>query len=671
MKKKGFTIIEMIIALAFLGVIATIFTPIITGSILKVKDSQKYSKDTFSTQTYVENQINEVGEYIKNKDTDPAKTKIEELINNNRLKELEIQNVFGEKIHLYRLTVDIKEDLENNDLVGHGKINVFLTETKPEILTPAIKEVKLTIEGTSDGIDRTNRIIDLTNPSINFDNIKLRAETIICENGDKDLYGETVTEASRASYGISVVNWYISKDKSTSDNPPKTMEDFRSNFYLFREWNSARAEYDYGEHSVINIIKPEGIVGKDLKDYENIVPPTKVWNEIKLNIVSNDGTNLSDEEIDYIYGDRWILATVTPYQATVARSGIEVPAMKNTTWPPAIEDIVIDPIFIKGKSLKIESAKYLVDILDSGSVRKDNSGKIDCNKIIITFDKEISQIENDFMSNLMEFQGLTNRIDKIYPSTTDPKSIIVTFKNSIDTSQRLTENQLKRGSVLLKNRREIDIRQKTSTNFVIEANDLAYSFYKLDTNSKSRFEVFEENEPSTGGIIYKPKYNPIIINNLQKNIDENGEAEDIVLNIEKSDEFISNPNSLVSGNKIVTRFGNNALRWNIGLYDGKYYIIMPSILDQINYDTIPTDYAISFKREVIRFIINVQKKDMTDKQQFELSYNDKENNFTIKPRNLNLIQYIAYANLGMGEEQAVIFSPDIRRDNIKWILKVK
>ncbi len=143
------------------------------------------------------------------------------------------------------------------------------------------------------------------------------------------------------------------------------------------------------------------------------------------------------------------------------------------------------------------------------------------------------------------------------------------------------------------------------------------------------------------------------------------------MNIEKADELIGNPNSLVSGNKIVTRFGNNDLRWNIGLYDGKYYIIMPSILDQINNDTIPTDYAISFKREAIRFIINLQKKDMTDKQQFELSYNDKENNFTIKPRNLNLIQYIAYANLGRGEEQAVIFSPDIRRDNAKWILKVK
>lgn len=57
MKKKGFTLIEIIIAIALIGIIAVAFIPFMTFSYTKLVHSEKFTQDMFNDQAIVENQI--------------------------------------------------------------------------------------------------------------------------------------------------------------------------------------------------------------------------------------------------------------------------------------------------------------------------------------------------------------------------------------------------------------------------------------------------------------------------------------------------------------------------------------------------------------------------------------------------------------------------------------
>lgn len=257
MKKNGFTLVEVILAIALIGLIAVTFIPAMTFGFQNLIDSEKFVVDSYAKQQDVEKILD-----AKRKEVaDSADT-------------LEI-NVFG---------VNVKGHVVSVDIEGHGEINTFQPQRtvtfdvleiipkghmgNPDVLldvvsaSPRPTEVNLFFAGSLN--DTVELLVNESNFTVNIPSIHL----------------------------VNVYKWFLSSEQE------KTVGYVLDNYSVIKEWNAARTLVSYAQSSTLKITPN--------------IQNSPDYNRLKFSEVKN-GLSLTDEEMINRFGNRYVYYSVTPY----------------------------------------------------------------------------------------------------------------------------------------------------------------------------------------------------------------------------------------------------------------------------------------------------------------------------------------------------------------------
>lgn len=267
MKKKGFTLIEIIIAIALIGIIAVAFIPFMTFSYTKLVHSEKFTQDMFNDQAIVENQIDTL--------------RFEEPKHPHQ----KTFNFFGVDIDTHDIQVNTSSS---------GKVHVLLPK---QTLIPPIPIIK----DPPEIIVRKNGNFAIT-PQPNKINLL---------EGEHFLFVDEViiTPETRNDHLMNVYRWYTTDEVSQNNVPSNDI----SNFIIIHEWNEARPLVNFQTALENNFIP-------NFKEYTvsgSIIP----YNRLNFSSIKNH-TGLNTEDMINRYGNRHVVYGVTPY-SLAGRMGLE------------------------------------------------------------------------------------------------------------------------------------------------------------------------------------------------------------------------------------------------------------------------------------------------------------------------------------------------------------
>lgn len=248
-KTKGFTLVEIIVSVVFLGLIATALVPTFSFSFKQLKNSEAFTQDTFAYQQKIENQIEQ------KRGQDPQ--------GQPNTKEV---TIFGKKVTGHLITV--------NDSTS-SEVTVFVTKNSIPNIVPVIDsavEIKAY---------RSASIITPTTP------IDFIDQTIHLEAKDP-----TISDETEDAFLMFVYRWYLSSEMSASDSP----SDNTKAYIAVKEWNEAKKEQAYSDTYQLSFIP-------NIKDKYNQF----ITGEVKT------GLGLTNEEWINSFGNRYIMYGVTPY----------------------------------------------------------------------------------------------------------------------------------------------------------------------------------------------------------------------------------------------------------------------------------------------------------------------------------------------------------------------
>lgn len=260
MKKNGLTLIEVLIAIALIGIIAVAFLPFMTFSYTNLIYTEKFTQDMFNDQAIVENEIDE----LRFKDPEAPND--------------ETFNFFGVDVKVHSISVSTSSS---------GQVNVFLPKqslvpTIPVIESPPVIKV------------RNNSNVDLSPQPVEIDLLE----------DDKHLFVDEVviTSETRNDHLMNVYRWYASDELSEDTSAPTST----SEYVIIHEWNEARSIVNFNTALANNFIP-------NFKEYTDPVTNTVVpYNRLNLKAIKNH-TILDEEAMINRYGNRHIIYGVTPY----------------------------------------------------------------------------------------------------------------------------------------------------------------------------------------------------------------------------------------------------------------------------------------------------------------------------------------------------------------------
>lgn len=257
MKKKGFTLVEVILAIALIGLISVTFVPALTFGFKYLVDSEKFVVDSYAKQQEVEKKLDEKRDEV----ADGADA-------------IDI-NVYGVNVKGHVVTVDIE---------GHGEINTFqpqrtVTYDVLEIIPKGHSgnpDVLLDVVGVS---PRPTEVDMFTSGALNSS-----VKFLVNENN--------FTVNIPSIHLVNVYKWFLSSEQD------QTSSYVLDNYTVIKEWNAARDIVTYAQ-------------SKALKVTTNIQNDPD-YNQLKFDEIK-DGLSLTDEEMINRFGNRYIYYSVTPF----------------------------------------------------------------------------------------------------------------------------------------------------------------------------------------------------------------------------------------------------------------------------------------------------------------------------------------------------------------------
>lgn len=314
MSNKGYSLVEIILSVALIGLIAIALLPLISYSYTYLIKSEQFTRDMFNDQELVEKKIDEL------RFEDPLWP------NSN------IVSIFGVDIAVH----EINENTSNS-----GEIHVFLPKQTSVPPIPVIQSPpQIVVRNASDGsITPQPTWIELLNDPRSF---------FVNE--------VSITTDTRNEYLMSVYRWYITDEVGESYTPSTTSKDY----LIVHEWNEARMILPFKTALENNFVP-------NFKEY--VDPSTNrtiTYNRLNFQALASLG-DLTTESLINRYGNRHVVYGVTPY-SLAGRMGQE--RLSNPIYIRAprimIESAIIDK---ENNAIIIEFNLEMEEVISTDLIR--------------------------------------------------------------------------------------------------------------------------------------------------------------------------------------------------------------------------------------------------------------------------------------------------------------
>lgn len=265
MNRKGFTLVEILVAIALIGIIAVTFLPLLTFSYTHLLDAKRYTTDLNLIQKQVEQQM----EIARNNDAVTGAPDVSTI------------SVFGKSVNAHV----IKQPIKSAATPAHGEINALVPKNNIVYNEPAIDTISLSAYVNNTLVSNPQFLFPVTG-SISF-------------------RGSDAVVISHASdYLLSVYRWYMSPVMDIGDTTPPT--DIRE-WIILKEWNEARTPLSYGDSNGLTFIPniESNFSRIDLSEFAFLDP-------------SHSDTLIAEK-----FAGRYFVYSVTPY-SIIGRVGVEV-----------------------------------------------------------------------------------------------------------------------------------------------------------------------------------------------------------------------------------------------------------------------------------------------------------------------------------------------------------
>ncbi len=279
MKEKGYTLIELILSIALLGLIATYF---ITSISFGYKNIVNMEDRTINMYTVQQNMENLIKEKKKLDPTDPQKN----------------FEIFDKTISAHEIKLTTSN---NNEIIAYIpketiNYNIPVLSSNPDI--------KINKIGTNEPYSPQPLFVD-----------------VLDETWEMFVAEVSVTSSTKSDYLMSVYRWYISDEIEYNTNPGDDMK----RYFAIKEWNEAKKQLPYAESEGLSFIP-------NIKDNYNRLSSY----ELKTNL------ELSDKEIIDRFGNRYIRYGITPYSIAGRIGEEKISNYVYVTKPIIVESATFD-----------------------------------------------------------------------------------------------------------------------------------------------------------------------------------------------------------------------------------------------------------------------------------------------------------------------------------------
>lgn len=261
MNEKGFTLIEVILAIAVIGMIAVSFLPLITFSYSNLIGTEQFTEDMFNDQRIIEEQI----EALRFSNVPSPSTNY--------------KKAFGVNIPVHILQVNTSSS---------GQIKVYLPKQSQTPRVPILQNSPLM------------RVRNNTNDSV----ISPQPIKFHLINNSYNLFSTEVpiTNETKEDFLMNVYRWYISDEVSNNIPASPSTDDY----FVVKEWNEAKAQITFSD-AITTGFTP------NFKEYK--IPNSlqkESYNVLKFSTLQTAYSYNSEQMINN-FGNRYVRYGVTPY----------------------------------------------------------------------------------------------------------------------------------------------------------------------------------------------------------------------------------------------------------------------------------------------------------------------------------------------------------------------
>lgn len=196
MKKRGYTLIEVLLAIFLLGLISVSFLPVISSGYKNIISSQKFTEELFEEQKSMENQIENLREITPGPGSVSTK-------------------IYGKTIKSHEIKVS----------TSSGQLRAYIPKRTINPQIPVIQAPP---------------VINIRKGNIN---VSPQSSFINLLDNEHSLFVSeiNITNSTKDSYLMSIYRWYISELMSDTTNPGDSL----SNYFIIKEWNEAKKQIPF------------------------------------------------------------------------------------------------------------------------------------------------------------------------------------------------------------------------------------------------------------------------------------------------------------------------------------------------------------------------------------------------------------------------------------------
>lgn len=276
---KGFTLVEVVLAIAIIALIAVSFLPLFSFSYINLLGTEQLTQNIFNDQQLVENEIDSHRfSSVPNPNTN-------------------YKSAFGVSVPVHLINVNTSNS---------GKVRVYLPKQSQTPRVPVLENAPLLLVRNSNNVT--------INPQpLKFNLLTASYNLFVSE--------VPISSGTKEDYLMSVYRWYLSDEISNSQSAGESTNEY----VVAKEWNEAKSQITYSQALTMGFIP-------NIKEYTN--PNTglkELYNVLDFKTFKT-AYSYNTEQMINVFGNRYVRYGVTPY-SIAGRIGEE--RLSNTVYVEA------------------------------------------------------------------------------------------------------------------------------------------------------------------------------------------------------------------------------------------------------------------------------------------------------------------------------------------------